>query len=97
MVDIAIVGDNLLVEKGKEIQVIQNLGFQNVKFRCCSKTFEYNSIKDLDGLRIATSYPNTVNEYFNSFGVKVDIHQISGSVEIAQILVLQMLLSISSG
>jgi ATP phosphoribosyltransferase len=33
-------------------------------------------------VRIATSYPNTVNEYFNSFGV-VDIHQISGSVEIA--------------
>jgi ATP phosphoribosyltransferase len=29
------------------------------------KAFEYNSIKDLDGLRIATSYPNTVNEYFN--------------------------------
>jgi ATP phosphoribosyltransferase len=29
------------------------------------------------------SYPNTVIEYFNSFGVNVDIHQISGSVEIA--------------
>jgi ATP phosphoribosyltransferase len=58
------------------------LGFQNVKV-AVPKTFEYNSIKDLDGLRIATSYPNTVNEYFNSFGVKVDIHQISGSVEIA--------------
>jgi ATP phosphoribosyltransferase len=70
------------------------LGFQNVKFRLLFQKFEYNSIKDLDGLRIATSYPNTVNEYFNSFGVKVDIHQISGSVEIAQILVLQMLLSI---
>ena len=34
-------------------------------------------------MRIATSYPNTVNEYFDSFGLKVDIHQISGSVEIA--------------
>jgi hypothetical protein len=56
---------------------------------CSCKTFEYNSIKDLDGLRI-TSYPNTVNEYFNSFGVTVDIHQISGSVEIAQILDLRM-------
>jgi ATP phosphoribosyltransferase len=40
-------------------------------------------------LRIAL-LSNTVNEYFNSFGVTVDIHQISGSVEIAQILVLQM-------
>ena len=84
VVDIAIVGDNLLVEKGKEIQVIQKLGFSKCKVSVAvPKTFEYNSIKDLDGLRIATSYPNTVNEYFNSFGVKVDIHQISGSVEIA--------------
>jgi ATP phosphoribosyltransferase len=84
VVDIAIVGDNLLVEKGKEIQVIQKLGFSKCKVSVAvPKTFEYNSIKDLQGLRIATSYPNTVNEYFNSFGVTVDIHQISGSVEIA--------------
>jgi ATP phosphoribosyltransferase len=56
------------------------LGFSKCKVSVAvPKTFEYNSIKDLDGLRIATSYPNTVNEYFNSFGVKVDIHQISGS------------------
>jgi len=34
-------------------------------------------------MRIATSYPNTVINYFNSFGLSVDIHQISGSVEIA--------------
>jgi ATP phosphoribosyltransferase len=84
VVDIAIVGDNLLVEKGKEIQVIQKLGFSKCKVSVAvPKTFEYNSIKDLDGLRVATSYPNTVNEYFSSFGVTVDIHQISGSVEIA--------------
>jgi ATP phosphoribosyltransferase len=84
VVDIAIVGDNLLVEKGKGIQVIQKLGFSKCKVSVAvPKTFEYNSIKDLDGLRIATSYPNTVIEYFNSFGVNVDIHQISGSVEIA--------------
>jgi ATP phosphoribosyltransferase len=84
VVDIAIVGDNLLVEKGKEIQVIQKLGFSKCKVSVAvPKAFEYNSLKDLDGLRIATSYPNTVNEYFNSFGVTVDIHQISGSVEIA--------------
>ncbi|MBS7230676.1 ATP phosphoribosyltransferase [Flavobacterium psychroterrae] len=84
VVDLAIVGDNLLVEKGKHIEVIQKLGFSKCKVSVAvPKTFEYNSIQDLAGLRIATSYPNTVNEYFNSFGLKVDIHQISGSVEIA--------------
>jgi len=84
VVDIAIVGDNLLVEKGKGIQVVQKLGFSKCKVSVAvPKAFEYNSIQDLEGLRIATSYPNTVIEYFNSFGVNVDIHQISGSVEIA--------------
>ncbi len=84
VVDAAIVGDNLLVEKGKNIEVAQKLGFSKCKV-CVAvpKTFEYTSLKDLDGMRIATSYPNTVTEYFASFGMTVDIHQISGSVEIA--------------
>ena len=84
VVDLAIVGDNLLVEKGKGIEVVQKLGFSKCKVSVAvPKTFEYNSVQDLAGLRIATSYPNTVNEYFASFGLTVDIHQISGSVEIA--------------
>ena len=84
VVDAAIVGDNLLVEKGKGIQIAQKLGFSKCKVSVAvPKAFEYKSIKDLDGLRIATSYPNTVTDYFNSFGLSVDIHQISGSVEIA--------------
>ena len=84
VVDLAIVGDNLLVEKGKGIEVVQKLGFSKCKVSVAvPKTFEYNSVQDLANLRIATSYPNTVNEYFSKFGIKVDIHQISGSVEIA--------------
>ncbi|GIZ08205.1 ATP phosphoribosyltransferase [Flavobacterium sp. UMI-01] len=84
VVDIAIVGDNLLVEKGKNIEVIQKLGFSKCKVSVAvPKSFEYNSIKDLDGLRVATSYPNTVIDFCNAHGVTVDIHQISGSVEIA--------------
>jgi ATP phosphoribosyltransferase len=84
VVDIAIVGDNLLVEKGKNIEVIQKLGFSKCKVSVAvPKAFQYNSVKDLEGMRIATSYPNTVLEFFNSKGVTVDLHQISGSVEIA--------------
>ena len=84
VVDIAIVGDNLLVEKGKNIEVIQKLGFSKCRVSVAvPKTFQYNSIQDLEGLRIATSYPNTVLNYFKSKKVTVDLHQISGSVEIA--------------
>ena len=84
VVDAAIVGDNLLIEKAKNITIAQKLGFSKCKVSVAvPKTFQYKSIKDLDGMRIATSYPNTVIEYFSSFGLSVDIHQISGSVEIA--------------
>ena len=84
VVDIAIVGDNLLVEKGQNIQIAEKLGFSKCKFSVAvPKNFNYNSIQDLNGLRVATSYPKTVVDYFSSKGISVDIHQISGSVEIA--------------
>ncbi|MBP9793946.1 MAG: ATP phosphoribosyltransferase [Flavobacterium sp.] len=84
VVDVAIVGDNLLVEKGQDIQVVEKLDFSKCKVSVAvPKNFNYQSINDLDGLRIATSYPKTVTDYFNSKNVAIDIHQISGSVEIA--------------
>jgi ATP phosphoribosyltransferase len=84
VVDIAIVGDNLLVEKGQGIQVAEKLGFSKCKVSVAvPKGFKYNSLNDLNGLRVATSYPKTVVDFFSSKGLTVDIHQISGSVEIA--------------
>lgn len=84
VVDVAIVGDNLLVEKGQNIVVAEKLGFSKCRVSVAvPKTFNYNSIKDLNGLNVATSYPKTVLNYFKSKGVTIDIHQISGSVEIA--------------
>ena len=84
VVDIAIVGDNLLVEKEQNIQIAEKLGFSKCKVSVAvPKNFNYNSIQDLNGLRVATSYPKTVVDYFSSKGISVDIHQISGSVEIA--------------
>lgn len=84
VVDIAIVGDNLLVEKAQNIVVAERLGFSKCKVSVAvPKNFEYNSIQDLNGLRVATSYPKTVIDFFSAKGISVDIHQISGSVEIA--------------
>lgn len=84
VIDIAIIGDNLLHEKGKDIKVVERLGFSKCRVSVATpKDFNYTSVKDLEGKRIATSYPNTVNNFFESKGVKVDLHQISGSVEIA--------------
>ena len=76
--------NNTLHEKGKDIKVVERLGFSKCKVSVATpKDFNYTSVKDLEGKRIATSYPNTVNQFFASKGVNVDLHQISGSVEIA--------------
>ena len=84
VVDVAIVGSNLLVEKAKNIKIAENLGFSKCKVAVAvPKSFQYQSINDLNNLRIATSYPNTVLDFFNKHNISVDIHQISGSVEIA--------------
>jgi len=84
VVDAAIVGDNLLVEKGQNIAVAEKLGFSKCRVSVAvPKNFEYNSIKDLNNLRVASSYPNTVLNFFKSKNIAIDIHQISGSVEIA--------------
>ncbi len=84
VVDIAIIGENVLIEKGKDISIAERLNFSKCKVSLAvPKDFEYNSINDLDGKRIATSYPNTVNEYLDRQGISAELHQISGSVEIA--------------
>ncbi|MCL6266020.1 ATP phosphoribosyltransferase [Flagellimonas myxillae] len=84
VVDIAIIGENVLVEKGKDISVVEKLNFSKCRVSLAvPKRFEYNSIKDFEGKRIATSYPNTVKDYLASKGVTADLHIINGSVEIA--------------
>lgn len=84
VVDIAIVGDNILVEKGDNIKIVEKLGFSKCRVSVAvPKAFDFKSLKDLEKMRIATSYPNTTLQFFKKQGIAVDLHQISGSVEIA--------------
>lgn len=84
VVDIAIIGENVLIEKGEDIKVAERLGFSKCRVSLAvPKTTKYKGIQDLDGMRIATSYPNTVEQYFKRFKVTPNIHLINGSVEIA--------------
>ena len=84
VVDIAIIGENVLIEKGEDIETAEKLGFSKCRVSLAvPKTAKYNGVKDLDGTRIATSYPNTVRDYLSKKGISADLHIISGSVEIA--------------
>ena len=84
VVDLAIVGSNLLVEKGADLEIIETLGFSKCKVSIAvPKGTSFSSVQDLADKKIATSYPNTVNQFLKQKGIEADIHVISGSVEIA--------------
>ncbi len=84
VVDLAIVGSNLLVEKGTDLEIIETLGFSKCKVSIAvPKGTSFSSVQDLVDKKIATSYPNTVNQFLKQKGIEADIHVISGSVEIA--------------
>jgi ATP phosphoribosyltransferase len=84
VVDIAVIGENILKEKGDKITVAEKLGFSKCRVSLAvPKTNIYNDITDLEGKRIATSYPNTLQAYLSDKGVKAELHIINGSVEIA--------------
>lgn len=84
VVDIAIIGENVLIEKGEDITIAEKLGFSKCKVSLAvPKSVKYKSVQDFEGKRIATSYPNTVLNYLKKKGVTADLHIINGSVEIA--------------
>ena len=84
VVDAAIIGENVLIEKGNDIEFVERLGFSKCKVSIAvPKESQANSLKDLDGKRIATSYPETVKKYLQEYNIDAQLHQINGSVEIA--------------
>lgn len=84
VVDLAIIGENLIHEKGKDLQVIEKLGFSKCRVAMAvPKETVFNDIRELNGKRIATSYPNTVNQFLEENNISAELHIINGSVEIA--------------
>src|SRR5690606_607547 len=76
--------ENVLIEKGEDIITGDKLGFSKCRVSIAvPKSMKYNKIDDLQGKRIATSYPNTVNAFLAEKGITADLHIINGSVEIA--------------
>ena len=84
VVDLAILGENLLAEKGSDLSIIEKLGFSKCRVSIAvPKGVSFSEISDLEGKQIATSYPNTVKSFLAKNKVKAGIHIINGSVEIA--------------
>ena len=84
VIDLAIIGENLLFEKGNDIESLENLGFSKCRVSLAvPKSSSISNLKELNGKKIATSYPNTLNSFLKKNNIKCETHIINGSVEIA--------------
>jgi ATP phosphoribosyltransferase len=82
--DIGFVGENVVREKNKEVDIIEQLGFGKCRLSIAvPKSGTMQSVQDLNGQKIATSYPVILSSYLQQKGIAASIHEISGSVEIA--------------
>jgi ATP phosphoribosyltransferase len=82
--DLGIVGENVLFEKEKDISTVEKLGFGKCRLSVAvSKSETYTGPAFLSGKTIATSYPVLVRNFLEKNNVQAEIHEISGSVEIA--------------
>lgn len=81
---IGIVGENEFAEKECEVDLVERLGYSRCRLSIAvPKSDQYTSLEDLDGKRVATSYPVILEKYLQEHGLKADIHVLSGSVELA--------------
>jgi len=82
--DVGILGENVVLEKGNDLQIISRLNFARCRMSIAiPRAEEYTGPQYLKGKRIATSYPVILQRYLDQNNIKADIHEILGSVEIA--------------
>jgi ATP phosphoribosyltransferase len=82
--DIGIVGENVLLEKNKDIDLVYRLGFGRCRLSIAvPKSMNYTALQDLNGLKIATTYSGILQQYLTQKNIDAEIHEINGSVEIA--------------
>lgn len=82
--DLGIVGYNEVMEKQRDVEIIKRLGFSRCRISLAvPNTADYNGISWFNGKKIATSYPVILKKFFAEQGISAELHEISGSVEIA--------------
>lgn len=81
---IGILGENVVAEKSGAVRIVKRLGFSKCRMSLAvPKHVDYQDIRYFDQKEIATSYPVVLKKYLDEANVKAQIHEISGSVEIA--------------
>lgn len=82
--DIGIIGENVQREKNQQLKIVERLGFSKCRLSIAvPRSYEYLGPKSINNMKIATSYPVILQQFLDQHNIKAEIHEISGSVEIA--------------
>jgi ATP phosphoribosyltransferase len=82
--DLGILGENVVIESRAKIDIVKRLDFGRCRMSLAvPKAVDYKGLSYFQDMKVATSYPNILNDYLAANGITSDIHVISGSVEIA--------------
>lgn len=82
--DLGIVGENEFSEREEDAEIVERLGFSKCRLSLAiPKECDYNGLEWFEGKKVATSYPNILRRFMESHGINIEIHVITGSVEIS--------------
>ncbi|MEI5582927.1 MULTISPECIES: ATP phosphoribosyltransferase [unclassified Agromyces] len=81
--DVGITGRDLLLDSGSEAGEIASLGFGDSTFRFAGPPGAFDTLGDLEGVRVATSYPGLVGDFLAQHGVTAKLVKLDGAVESA--------------
>lgn len=81
--DIGFTGLDLLLDSRSAAKAVANLGFGSSTFRFAGPIGKFNSIADVEGMRIATAYPHLLEDYLSAQGINAQLVQLDGAVEVA--------------
>jgi ATP phosphoribosyltransferase len=82
--DVGMVGENVVLEKNKAVKLVQRLGFGKCRLSIAvPRNKRYGGLHDLNGMKVATTYSTVLSKFLKKEKIDAEIHEISGSVEIA--------------
>jgi len=82
--DVGILGKNEVLEKRKNVDIVEELGFAGCRLSLAiPKGESYTGLNFFNKKSIATSYPNILSDFFAKNNITAELEEIGGSVEIA--------------
>ena len=82
-VDAGITGRDLLLDSGSDAVEVMVLGFGRSTFRYAARAGSLGSVAEIEGKRVATSYPGLVQAHLAGAGVSAQVVRLDGAVETA--------------